>query len=52
MALTHLEDKIRLMGQMILDVSVQNDSRISSKVLQIASKLDIIIRDIDGKVYK
>ena len=42
----------KLKGQMILEVPVQNDSRSSSKVLQVASKLDIIIRDINGKVYK
>lgn len=52
MALTHLEDKIRLMGQMILEVPVQNDSRISPKVLQVARELNIIIRDINGKGYK
>ena len=37
-------------GQMILEVPVQ-EAKISAKVLDYAKKNDIIIRDVNGKIY-
>ena len=39
-----------LKGQMILEVPVQ-EAKISPKVLDYAKKNDIIIRDVNGKIY-
>ena len=39
-----------LRGQMILEVPVQK-AKISPKVLDYAKKNDIIIRDVNGKIY-
>lgn len=51
MALTHLEDKIRLRGQMILEVPVQTN-KVPQKVLDFARQKKIQIRDIEGNIYK
>ena len=40
----------KLKGQMILEVPEQKE-KISPKVLEYAKKNDIIIRDVNGKIY-
>ena len=40
----------KLKGQMILEVPEQKE-KISPKVLDYAKKNDIIIRDVNGKIY-
>ena len=39
-------------GQMILEVPVQKKADIPPNVLKYAKKNDIIIRDVNGKIYK
>ena len=41
-----------LRGQMILEVPVQKKAEIPSNVLDYAKKKAIIIRDVNGKIYK
>lgn len=41
-----------LRGQMILEVPVQKKADIPPNVLKYAKKNDIIIRDVNGKIYK
>ena len=41
-----------LNGQMILEVPVQKKADIPPNVLKYAKKNDIIIRDVNGKIYK
>lgn len=50
MALTHLENKIRLRRQMILEEPVQTD-KVPQKVLDFATQNNIRIRDINNKYY-
>ena len=41
-----------LRGQMILEVPVQKKADIPPNVLEYAKKNDIVIRDVNGKIYK
>ena len=41
-----------LRGQMILEVSVQKKADIPPNVLDYAKKKAVIIRDVNGKIYK